>query len=248
MVFAGFLLGFLGSFHCVGMCGPIALSLPLCGNTFGERLLSGLLYNFGRAFMYGVLGILFGFIGQGFFMLGFQRWISITIGLIMIVSVISPLAFKKIRFRYFDLFTDFVRTKLQHLFQKRSYKGLFLIGMLNSLLPCGLVYIAMVGAVATGNVLLGGLYLVLFGLGTLPMMLMISMVGNAISLGIRKKINKVIPYLVVLMGVLFIFRGLCLGIPYLSPSKEHLENAIQTTPADTCTKNLHNSGDCCHSK
>lgn len=248
VIIAGFLLGLVGSLHCAGMCGPIALNLPLRGNSFTERLISGILYNLGRTFMYGVMGAIFGFIGQGFLLLGIQRWVSITMGVILIVSVIAPFAFKRIKFSNFDFFTGFVRSSIQKLFQMRSYKGLFLIGMLNSLLPCGLVYLAIVGAIASGNMFYGSLYLVFFGLGTLPMMLAISLIGNAITSNGRNILNKIIPYVVVLMGVLFIFRGLCLGIPYISPSKEKLEMSMQLKQTDSTQKILKDNGGCCHPK
>ncbi len=248
IIFAGFFLGLVGSLHCAGMCGPIALNLPLRGNSFNERLISGILYNLGRTLMYGLMGAFFGSIGHGLFLLGIQRWVSIIMGILIIASVIAPYVFTKIKFKQFDLFTGFVRSSIQKLFKMRSYKGLFLIGLLNSLLPCGLVYMAIIGAIATGNVISGSLYLILFGLGTLPMMLTISLIGNAITLNIRNKINKIIPYVVVLIGVIFILRGLCLGIPYVSPSKEKLEMSLKMKQTDSSQKKMEEVGDCCHSK
>jgi len=248
VVFAGFIFGLIGSLHCAGMCGPIALNLPLRGNTFAERFLSGLLYNLGRTFMYGIMGAIFGYIGQGLLMLGIQRWVSIAMGCLLITSVLTPFIFKKIQFKRFVFFTGFVRRNIQKLFSIRSYKSLFLIGMLNSLLPCGLVYMAIIGAIATGNILSGSIYLILFGLGTLPMMLTISLIGNALTLNIRNRLNKLIPYIVVLIGVLFILRGLCIGIPYISPSMEKLETTLQTKPANVHQPVIENNGDCCHSK
>ena len=248
VIFAGFLLGIVGSFHCIGMCGPIALNLPLRGNSFAERLLSGILYNLGRTLMYGIMGAVFGFIGQGFLLLGIQRWVSIGMGVLLIISVLSPFIFRRIQFKQFDLFTAYVRSGIQKLFNKRSYKVLFMIGMLNSLLPCGMVYMAIMGAIATGNIYYGCLYLILFGLGTLPMMLTISLIGNALTIKVRNILNKLIPIVVVLIGVLFILRGLCLDIPYLSPSKEKLENSLQLKSSDVHQKKIETSGDCCHSK
>jgi sulfite exporter TauE/SafE len=248
IIIAGFLFGLIGSLHCAGMCGPIALNLPLRGRTFAERLLSGILYNLGRTFMYGIMGAIFGYIGQGLMMLGFQRWVSIAMGILLIISVLAPFVFKKIHFKQFDLFTGFIRTAIQKLFTLRSYKGLFMIGMLNSLLPCGLVYMAIIGAIASGNVYYGSLYLIFFGLGTLPLMLAISLIGNAITISLRNRINKFIPYLVVLIGLLFILRGLCLGIPYISPSIKKLETTLQLKPADVGQQKIEKNGDCCHSK
>ena len=139
ILFTAFVLGLMGSFHCVGMCGPIALSLPLRGNNFGQKLTGGLLYNLGRASTYGVMGAFFGLIGQSFHLLGFQQWISVIMGSLMIVSVLLPGMVRK----RFKINPDFMviplRRAIQRLFKVRSYRGLFLIGLGNGLLPCGLV-------------------------------------------------------------------------------------------------------------
>ena len=228
------ILGLMGSFHCIGMCGPIALSLPLRGDTVWEKTAGGLLYNIGRTITYGMMGAFFGLIGQGFHLLGFQQWISVSMGGLMILSVLLPSLFKN---RYSGNFTSFtrpLRSAIQRLFQTRSYKGLFMIGVLNGLLPCGLVYLAIAGAIGTGSLPLSIGFMVVFGLGTLPMMLAISWLGNMFSIALRNKINKVIPSLIVLIGILFILRGLTLGIPFLSPPAEKMSPAAQmhsTSPA-----------------
>lgn len=248
IITAGFILGLIGSLHCAGMCGPIAINLPLRGDTFLEKFFSGLLYNLGRTLMYGIMGAIFGSIGKGLYLLGIQQWVSIIMGSIMILTVLLPFVFKKINLIQFDFFTGFLRKSIQKLFKIRSYKGLFFIGMLNSLLPCGLVYVAIIGAIATGNFYYGSLYLILFGLGTIPMMLTISLIGNAITTNVRNIFNKIIPYLVVLIGALFILRGLCLGIPYISPSKENLEKSIMRNPVQNESKESEETHSCCHPK
>ena len=113
------------------------------------------------------------------------------------------------------------------MFAIRSFSSLFFIGLLNGLLPCGLVYMAIAGAIGLGNVTEGSLYMILFGIGTIPMLLTISLAGNIMSLAVRKKINKLIPVMVVIVGLLFILRGLSLGIPYLSPPKQKIEQKFE---------------------
>lgn len=248
IIAAGFILGLIGSLHCAGMCGPIAINLPLRGETFFEKFISGLLYNSGRILMYGIMGAVFGSIGKGLYLLGIQQWVSIIMGSIMILTVIIPFVFKKINLIQFDFFAGFLRKAIQKLFKLRSYKGLFLIGMLNSLLPCGLVYVAIIGAIATGNLFYGGMYLILFGLGTIPMMLTISLIGNAITTNIRNIFNRIIPFLVVVIGAIFILRGMCLGIPYLSPSKENLEMSIMKNPEQSIKTDTEETHSCCHPK
>lgn len=226
LLVSAWVLGLMGSFHCAGMCGPIALSLPLRGTNMFQKLLGGTLYNLGRTLTYGIMGAFFGLIGQGFHFLGFQQWVSILMGSLMILSVFVPALFSKFKTSNNDFITGKLRSAIARLFTKRSYGGLFLIGLLNGLLPCGLVYLAIAGAIGTSGILEGVLFMVTFGLGTLPMLLFISLLGNVISLGIRNKINKMIPYLVVLIGLLFLLRGLSLGIPYISPPKAKLNPEV----------------------
>ena len=97
-------------------------------------------------------------------------------------------------------------------------ENLFLIGLLNGLLPCGLVYMAVAGALATGNIIYSSLFMACFGLGTLPAMLAMSFAGNFITLSSRNTIKKLVPYIVGIMGILLILRGLNLDIPYISPA------------------------------
>lgn len=246
IIVTGFLLGLAGSFHCAGMCGPIAVSLPLRGKTFLQKLLSGTLYNLGRTLMYGIMGAIFGLIGQGVYLLGFQRWVSIAMGAIMIFSVLLPRLFSNYKTLRFDFFTGIIRRGLQKLFTLRSSAAMFFIGMLNGLLPCGLVYLAIIGAIAIGNIWYGSLYLILFGLGTLPMMLTISMIGNAVSIKVRNIINKIIPFIVILVGIIFVLRGMCLGIPYISPSKENLEKTLYMEYRTI--KEVPSEAPCCHKK
>lgn len=248
ILYTALLMGMMGSFHCVGMCGPIALSLPLRGRSFFQKLAGGILYNLGRTMTYSLIGAVFGWIGQGFHLLGFQQWVSVLMGSLMVVSVVLPSVFKKAKFAKEPPFAGAVRKGIQRLFRERSWGGLFFIGMLNGLLPCGLVYLAIAGAVGTGNALMGAAFMMLFGWGTLPMMLLVSLLGNWIGSAVRNRINQAIPYLVVFVGLIFILRGLSLGIPYLSPPKEKLRleaQQHQTAPDSISSKVEHS---CCHPK
>lgn len=219
-------LGLMGSFHCVGMCGPIAISLPLRGNTIWQKLFGGTLYNLGRTLTYGLMGAVFGLVGQGFHLIGFQQWISVIMGSLMILAILLPSLFRRFSAGNADFLTSRLRKSITRLFQDRSYGGLFLIGMLNGLLPCGLVYMAIAGAIGTASFTGGIAFMILFGLGTLPMLLFISLAGNLLSYSVRKVFNKIIPYIVVVVGIIFILRGLNLGIPYLSPPAEKMNPEI----------------------
>ena len=229
LLFSALVLGIMGSFHCAGMCGPIAIALPLHGNSVGGKIFGGSLYNLGRTITYGIMGALFGLLGQGMALIGFQQKVSVIMGSLMIISALFPALFRNqysLEKSWFS-FVGKLKSTIGRMFSIRSYSSLFFIGMLNGLLPCGLVYMAIAGAIGTGNVGLGTLYMILFGLGTIPMLLGISLAGNLLSLTVRKRINKLIPVLVVVVGIFFILRGLSLGIPYLSPPKEKIEKKFE---------------------
>ncbi len=224
-VYTAFLIGLVGSLHCIGMCGPIAIALPLGNRSWFRRTLGGVVYNTGRIITYALLGALFGMLGQGIEMAGLQRWASILIGAVMILSVFFPMLFKgKAKFEQFLFgYAGRMISKFRKLFTVSSLPSLFLIGLLNGLLPCGLVYVAIAGALNTNDIINGVLFMVVFGLGTLPVMLAIPLLGNLIGSGIRKRYNHVLSTIVVVIGLLFILRGMSLGIPYISPPQKMLK-------------------------
>ncbi|MDI1317404.1 sulfite exporter TauE/SafE family protein [Flavobacterium sp.] len=234
MIYSALLLGLISSLHCVGMCGPIAIMLPVDRNNPAKKVTQLLTYHLGRISAYASIGLLFGFIGKGFFLAGIQQQLSIFAGVVMIAIILIPerifaqYNFSKPIFRIISS----VKTALGKQFRTKSYKSLFTIGVLNGFLPCGLVYAALFGAIAMQDVTLGMLYMVLFGLGTVPLMSILIYFKELMTLPIRNKVQKAIPYMVVLIGTLFILRGLGLGIPYISPSS--LALFVQATP------NCHN--------
>ncbi|MCG3167136.1 MAG: hypothetical protein POELPBGB_02920 [Bacteroidia bacterium] len=219
MLWAAFTLGLLGSFHCIGMCGPIALALPVGGKSTAERLVAAFIYNSGRILTYSLFGILFGIIGKTFALAGWQQAFSITVGVLIVLSILVPgILGSGTRISGFAYgFTSSIKSGMKNFFQQRTFYSFFFIGMLNGLLPCGLVYLAVAGASATSGAIEGAAYMALFGAGTLPVMLSVIVAGNFISVNISNHIRMAMPYVILLIGVLFILRGLNLGIPYLSP-------------------------------
>ncbi len=216
---AAFIMGCIGSVHCLGMCGPLALSLPVVTNNHTSRFFSTLLYNAGRIFTYAWLGAIFGLVGMSFAFFGYQQWLSVILGITIIFFIILPKnKFASSNNNTLIRFFGNIRTSLGRLFSKRNYHSVFFIGLLNGLLPCGLVYIAIAGAVSTASVIKSSLFMAAFGLGTLPVMWSIAFLGSSINMNIRLKIRKMYPYVMFLMAVLLIIRGLGLDIPYMSPA------------------------------
>jgi sulfite exporter TauE/SafE len=229
-------IGIVGSLHCMGMCGPIVVALPLKNQNQITKIAGAILYNSGRVATYGVLGVLFGLLGRGIHMAGFQQWTSIILGIIMIVSVLFPFVFRE-KITVGNLLAGMASrliVRLKKLFSSRSYPSLLMIGLLNGLLPCGLVYVAIAGAINMGSVVAGALFMILFGLGTIPLLLVATLASNAIGQRLRSKMQKAVPYFVFMLGVLFILRGMSLGIPYISPTSEKL-----------APKEMVEKGSCC---
>jgi hypothetical protein len=214
-IWPAFILGLIGSLHCAGMCGPLAVALPATGHTRVSFTLGRAAYNLGRVTTYGLLGALFGAIGMTFALAGFQRWASIGAGAAILLGLLAssryalktPVAKAVAR----------IRAVFASLLGRRTMGSIFLLGLLNGLLPCGLVYVACAGAVAMGGFVSGVEYMLAFGLGTVPMMLSIGLLGKLIQVGIRLRFQRMIPACLVLLGTLLILRGMSLGIPYVSP-------------------------------
>lgn len=218
------LLGLVGSLHCIGMCGPIALSLPVGGRTGMGRVTGILAYNFGRAFTYSVLGAFSGLAGSAISWMGGQQLLSIVAGCaILLVLIAGALGNKLPSSSLLRRLHASLLEKLKSVFQKKSTAGLATIGLLNGLLPCGLVYAALLGAGAQGTVLQGALFMFLFGLGTIPVMFAVSFAGSKISLHFRDRLRRAVPVFVAITALLLILRGMDLGIPYVSPKQEAKE-------------------------
>jgi len=230
MLFTGFIFGLISSLHCIGMCGPIAMMLPVDHNNPTRKAIQICTYHLGRLTAYASLGLIFGILGKGFYMAGIQQHISIIVGVLMIVIAVVPeRIFAKYNFSkpIYKIISN-LKSSLGKQFKKKTFDALFSIGFLNGLLPCGLVYAALFGAIAMQNVGLGMTYMVLYGLGTVPMMSLIVYTSGLLSMPMRNKLQKIIPVVMVFLGMLFIVRGLGLGIPFLSPTDVSL--FVQAAP------------------
>lgn len=229
-IWTAFLIGLFGSLHCAGMCGPIVLGLPSASESGSEFTMRKLIYNFGRIASYGIIGLVMGLFGRGLSLWTSQQYLSIALGIIILLRIFLP-------GRIFpdDLFLGQLSFKLKGQFGKllRSQSRLSNLGMgvLNGFLPCGLVYAALAGAISTGEAFKGMLFMIIFGLGTFPLMLVISLFGGVININIKRKFNRLIPFFAALLALVFILRGLNLGIPMISP-KMHIKAAVMK--ADCC--------------
>ena len=218
-ILTAFTIGFLGSFHCIGMCGPIAIALPVPNSSNLSFFTGRVLYNIGRVVTYSFLGFLFGLVGGKIALAGAQQVVSIILGVVIIIAVLLPQRYKNIfvQHKFVQKLAQPLKSNISILFKKGTLSSLFLIGILNGFLPCGFVYIGLAGSIASGNAISGAAVMMLFGLGTVPAMFAATVFGKFINVGIRTKLRKAIPVFAILLAAVFIMRGLNLGIPYLSP-------------------------------
>jgi len=210
LIWAAFLTGLFGSLHCLGMCGPLVIALP---QSSGYK---ALLYHASRIVAYAIMGLLIGLFGKGLNLAGFQQSVSIGSGVLVLLFAFGLLRKK-------SSWPPFFMKLYQRWMQSTDLGSVALLGLLNGFLPCGMVYVAMAGALVEQEALSGALYMIVFGLGTLPMMLGISWSKNLWTLDLRRKLNKAVPVFTILIGILFILRGMNLGIPFVSPKIENQE-------------------------
>lgn len=207
------------------MCGPIAFSLGINANNKFGFTTKNLTYQFGRVLTYTTLGAILGVIGFGVSFAGMQQPLSIGIGILMILMAFLPKNLSNSNFSYkpFAKYMLKLKYNLGKLIRKKNYTSLFFTGLLNGLLPCGAVYAALTASVAMGSVVGGAIFMFFFGLGTIPLMFAAVIMGNVITLKTRQKVLKLLPFLMIILGILFILRGLDLGIPFISPTSESLQ-------------------------
>lgn len=213
-------MGLLGSMHCIGMCGPIALALPMKEESKLSFFTGRLLYNLGRVVTYMIFGIVFGYLGQGLRIISSQQFISIAFGVILLLFFITPAKYKQAISsfppiaRIKNYYTNFFGRVLRY----SGNTGMFVIGIVNGFIPCGFVYLAIAGAVALGSVTEAMLFMGFFGIGTIPSMLLVSSLPQLLKN--RFNYRKLVPVFSVILAILFILRGLDLGIPFISPKLE----------------------------
>ncbi|MFM1971676.1 MAG: hypothetical protein RL185_358 [Bacteroidota bacterium] len=220
----GFFMGLLGSVHCIGMCGPLVMALPISQMNPIQKVLATILYHIGKITTYGLLGVVVGVFGKQIPFYNVQQHLSIVIGSLMLAYVLWVFYLhpkRKLGFLKIDWLQKPIIAALSKLFKQNNVGSFLLIGFLNGLLPCGMIYLALGSAWANQSALQSGLFMVLFGLGTLPALLMVAFGGQLMGFAFRQKIQKALPYMLFSMGVLLILRGMNLGIPYISPMIEN---------------------------
>lgn len=241
LLLSAFILGLASSFHCIGMCGPIAMALPLNRRTKGTQLIGLFANNLGRITTYAVIGFVLGTIGFSLKLYQLFQGLSIVVGVFMILVAWHKQLLRKIEFQAGFLQKWIVGNMGKLLASNNPFK-LFLLGNLNGLLPCGMIFIAISTALLAENSIGSAAVMASFGLGTLPGMLLVGFFAQQISGPIRANMSKVFPYIMTVVGVLVILRGANLGIPYISPKIEQTNSTYSVKAKDPQTYQI-----ICHS-
>lgn len=230
-IIGGFILGIVSSLHCVGMCGPLSMALPIQYLFKWQRMVSIFLYQAGRVITYSTLGLIFGLAGRKVYLVGFQQWFSIGMGILILVLLIQYRLFRKnLHPGFLARFYSLVQRVMRKILQTRGTIPFLFFGIANGFLPCGMVYIALAGALVTTEVQHSVLFMAMFGLGTLPAMVAVSFFGQFFSLTIRNSFRKLVPVFVSVMAVILILRGMNLGIPFISPVLQSAPQAVVSCP------------------
>lgn len=207
MIYSAFIIGFLGSFHCIGMCGPIALSLPLSPHSHVARWVGHFIYQSGKISAYVVLGMMIGAMGEGITLLGMQKSYNMLLGLFLFLLGVGSLSGKFNLLFYLEQKMGYLKNRMGNFIHRNTNTALFSIGFLNGLLPCGLVYIAILGASSFGNLVNSVLYMFFFGLGVMPALVFVSVFGHFAGITLRNRLKKIYPLTSLALGIFLIFRS-----------------------------------------
>ena len=240
MLWSGLILGLVSSAHCLGMCGPIVFLLPVDRHNKVKAGVQVGSYHLGRIFAYFLIGSLLGFLGKGFSLLGLQQYLSIGLGVVILVIVLLPATSKylKINIAGYHRFLSKIKSQIGKNLKKKTLDTFLSLGFLNGFLPCGMVYIAVFTSLTFNSFWHSGLFMILFGLGTVPLMTTVVFVQGAIGPAFKKRLQKAAPLVLGIMACLLIVRGMGLGIPYLSPANQMatVESAMDChTPNEAST-------------
>ncbi len=207
-----FIGGFLGSAHCVGMCGGIAalVGAPRCTPKLAVR--RQLVYSSGRVFTYAFLGVIAGsasawlsHVSGG--LLQWQRGFSIAAGVVMVLIGVSTFGWFRLKLTLPAAVSQPVVITLREFLGTPDYRAAFLAGVLNGFLPCGLVYAFLAFALTTGHPIQGAVLMIAFGLGTIPAMTVVGCGSTFISHHARAKVFKLAAALVIITGGITIYRA-----------------------------------------
>jgi uncharacterized protein len=211
--FLAFSMGLLSSFHCIGMCGPIALALPVKKGSALNQLSGLTVYNGGRALTYSLLGLMIGTLGSAMVWIGYLRYLSILAGVIILGYTLLPSTGFLHPPQFWQNIISQIKSRMAGMLKSRNLLSWFVLGLLNGLLPCGMVYLALISSMATGSSFSGGLFMLIFGAGTLPAMMAVGFFKQLFTPALRSSMRKLTPILLAAAGIWMVARGIFIQYP-----------------------------------
>lgn len=211
------------------MCGPLALAVQTNKNVIGSAaFLSSLQYNLGRTIGYVSLGLVFGILGSAASFGGVQRFVSIGLGLLMVMFFLFSINPDHLisKMPAINSLYSAVSQKLLGLLRKSKSVPSLYLGTINGFLPCGLVYIAIAGAISLSNIWGSVGFMLFFGLGTFPAMIGVTLGHQAVSQKLRVSLKRLYPIITLIMGTYLIYRGLMSKLPLELDFFEALKNPV----------------------
>ena len=205
MLLTAFILGLAGSFHCAGMCSPLAFAVT---GMKKSAIINRVWYNTGRILMYGILGAMVSTVGVALPLEKFQNGLSIGMGILLLLAGIAGTAWLKIPYANNPLYglTNFLKNRFTYLIQKKNVLSIFFMGTLNGLLPCGLTLIALTSCLILPTTLHGFYFMMLFGIGTWPVMLGFTSLFQFFTNRFNLSFQKVNMIMLIVAGSLLIAR------------------------------------------
>ena len=211
-----FSTAFLGSIgHCIGMCGGIVVAYSSTkidqASSWTHQTISHLAYNFGRVTTYTILGAVFGLLGQAIaFTPATKGVLFLLTGILMILAGLSLIG--NLKFLNSAEWSVSNNSWYQDLFRKlinsRSLESFFLLGMLNGILPCGLVYSFAIFAASTASPLWGAIVMASFGLATIPALFFLGTITKFLQKSsLRGTMMKLAAMLVIFYGFFTLYKG-----------------------------------------
>lgn len=240
-VWGGLILGLASSLHCAGMCAPVMVLGTNLYKANRNVKKHALLHQLGRLFSYLSIATIFALFGKTLQLFDFQQQISLVAGIVLLVMLTYPLLTRYIKLPNMKwmngvLFTPKLWASINKLPMPLRSTG---FGILHGLLPCGVVYVAATAAMGMGSLAASLSFMFLFWLGTVPVLVSLSGISQLLK---RFKMQSVQTFVTYSIAILFIFRGLGLGIPYISPKKNHK----MKTHTEKVEPSAEEQLDCCH--
>lgn len=219
----------MGSIHCIGMCGPLVMTFAVDHKaTQLGNFIRNVVYHSGRITSYALLGLLFGSIGSFFQIVDFQKVISISLGVMMIIAFLFSIDVESHlqKIPLIKTVTKKVNIIIYSVISGPKRVSPYLLGMLNGILPCGLVYLALGGALASNNLKSAMAFMIFFGLGNAPILIALATGIKMFSFTKKLSVKRVFSFAMLFLGIIMIFRGMNVDLPFTLNLMDALQNPV----------------------